>query len=417
MGIHFNKNNFLSRNNIIDCRCSITKKTIVGNTVFTEIESKQVKSIWRKNDGEITKIWERKNESLPQFLMLSNTAKVTMYVSDDLTNWVTLGTCYSTQYTSTTDDCRLYTDKYIGSMNGTYFASVKSTSLKGDTIGKLSKVADEWKWIPWAKVQSFAESSIAGIVSAENKQFIFINAKSNSEQSTNHFYFSVDSGNTWTKLINREITQILNLNGHFIFYGNGIFSVLKSENIENLTNESITNSHPGSGFPVNPLIIITDNKIMVYGSSTLFISNDNGMTWSTNSISSASSNWLKNEIVSTAYGHGMAFANMYKFDSRDNIKTYYLYISIDGVNWTLYPLLSAQINAFAGELLTKAKQRNLYYFDTIDKFVCTGIYNNTNPIIYVISIDSNDVLSYKMNSIHEENPIIIQNRYEGGKIR
>ena len=35
--------------------------------------------------------------------------------------------------TSTTDDCRLYTDKYIGSMNGTYFASVKSTSLKGDT--------------------------------------------------------------------------------------------------------------------------------------------------------------------------------------------------------------------------------------------------------------------------------------------
>lgn len=308
-------------------------------------------------------------------------------------------------------DCRLYSDRYIGSIHGTYFASVYSTSFGGDTIGKLSKIADEWKWIPWIKVQSFIDSSIAGIFSAENRTAIFINAKTNNEQAAKHLYFSVDSGNTWTELINREITQILNLNGYFIFYGNGMFSLLGCEDIDDWTSGLVTNSYPGSGFPTNPLIIVTDSKLMVYGSNILFVSNDNGMTWSSNTISASSSNWLKNEIISSAYGHGVTFANMYKFDAKDKTKTYYLYNSTNGIDWSLYPMLSEQVNCFI-ELLKKAKERKIYYFDTVDKFVCTGIYNNTNSMMYTISLAENgNILSYKINYIPETHPNIIQNRY------
>lgn len=429
MAIYFNANNLLNKNSITDCKCSITKKSVVGNTVFAKTETKQVKSIWGNNNGDITKIWERDNESLPQFLMLgirklnqannyygNEATTIGMYTSDDLANWTTLGTCYSTKYTSNiNDDCRVYSEKYIGSMDGTYFASVLSKS-SGDTIGKLSKVSDAWKWLPWSKTKEFTAPSLAGIFSIENRPVIFINAKLSSEQAEKHLYFSVNSGNTWAELINREITQILDLNGRLIFYGNGIFSFLDCENIDGWTSELVTNSYPGSDFPTNPLIIATDSRLMVYKDSTgyggVFVSYDNGTTWNKNTISNTSStNWLKNEIVSTAHGHGMTFTNMYKFDSRNSQKNYYLYQSTDGINWNQYPSLSAVTNTFIGESGKRVNQRNLYYFDSVDKFVCTGVYNNTTPIIYVISIGSNDTLSYKMNFVAEENPRIIQNRY------
>lgn len=418
MGV-FHKNNLNKPHGIIDCICRIPHD---GRPNSIDQRTVHIKSIWGANDGKVTKIWERDNESLPQFLMISSEVSSirTMYVSDDLINWTTLGSFPAIVVTSPSKDGLYletgnkisgYQDIYIGSMRGTYYASMYSKVL-GYTIGKLSKIEGEWKWITWNKVQDFITSSLIGIFDVGDKTVIFINAKTDTEQTVKHLYYSTDSGNTWTKLLNVEIDQILQHNGYLLLHSGPYIYILDCSDLDNWTTETVTSVYPGVGFPTNNAIfIVTDARLVVYGRNALFMSSDNGKKWTRSEISSSSLNWLRNIIVSTAYGHGVTFANMYMYDCRDKDKIYYLYSTTDCINWALYPPLSGQISCFLGEQYVKIKSRKLYYFDAVDKFVCTGIYNNTNPIMFLISINENGSFSYSMKNISEENPRIIQNRY------
>lgn len=429
MGVYFNMGNASSLNDIIDCRCSITKKTVIDNDVFTDISTKSVTSIWGTKNSEVVKLWERKSEALPKFLILGKTLKNsdgrrTMYVSDDLLTYSTLGTYLDGSITNpntlNTDECVLEQGSYVGNLNGTFLANVSRRYGKIN-IGRLTKINGEWVWKIWDKITMFETTSLLGTYSTPDNNVIFINAKLK-ENNFSSLYFSYDGGDTWIRLkYNSGVNSVVYENEYFIFRnGNSLYELpytTVNEWTEELFSSSVWTASPGSAYYINgtkyTLPGIAEDAILVAGLTWVIYSNnspyeiyysiDKGKSWhwDTSYITSGSS-WAKNDIVSYAKDEsGNIIASLYEYKSGTSIKSYYFYSGKNGSTWSCFPPIATQVSV-------SSRKNRVQYFKSIKAFICY-IENSVNP--YRIHF-TDDSPAFSYGRIPETDVVIAENQIQ-----
>lgn len=441
MGVYFNKNNISSLNDCIDCRCSISTNKIVDGQTKKIVETKVVKSAYYKKDGQIVKLWERKVQVLPQFLILGSSYSLdnnhhikTMYVSDDMLSYKTLCTYGAVSSTTTnhthneseyiSESIGLLKDtEYVGSLNGEFLGTINclkdGTSSVSEHIGILTYVSkDNWKWEKWDKTGQFPSSKLHKVVTTDTNTVIFITGES--ESGIKYQYFSKDNGDTWIQL-STVTYSTFNVNykyGYFFIFTGRRFFVLNESDIENWNTELFNNSgnQPNYGgqkyvdgvwktipnINENAVIAMTKNIWFAFSDDSgngVFYTADKGTTWQWETSNSTYKNNDVKSIVDN--GEEMYLANIGVYSIGESSKPYKISASNNCMNWH-------EVNQNININFGFNKNDKVGYLKSIDRFVAIS---SSKQMLYLLENNSTDInitFNITLCSVPEQNVTVIE---------
>lgn len=445
MGVYFNKNNISSLNDCIDCRCSITTKKNVNGVMQDIIETKVVNSIYCSKDGQVAKLWNRKVEEIPPFLILgsnytseNNHHVKTMYVSDDMMSYKTLCTYGSvasnqtkyseSEYISNNNVGLLKDTEYIGSINGKFIGTITcvkdwQTSTSGYTptsehVGVLTYVSsDNWKWKKWDKANQFVSSKLHKIIHTGTNDVVFITGEN--QDGTKYQYFSKDSGNTWTQLTTvANITFNVNYKyGYFLIFTGTKFHTLNESDIDIWDKELFNNS--GKSVPsgtqyVNgvaqtipsikssAVIAMTKNTWFAFSDDSgkgIFTSSNNGTSWIWNT---STANYTKNDVRMVVDNGGEVYlGNIGLYSTGQNSKQYSICGGKDCRNWT-------SANQSLNTNLGFNENDKIGYLKSIDRFIAIS---SSKQLAYLLDenfTDTTMVFAIENALVPEKNITVVE---------